>query len=53
MKRKETAKKAPNATAEKASEKKEGEVKKSKLVLWREEHPHGILKIVDMRAALK
>jgi hypothetical protein len=48
MKRKETTKKAPNATAEKASEKP-----KSKIALFWEKNPNGIGTIVNMRAVLK
>jgi hypothetical protein len=48
MKRKETAKKAPNATAVKASEKPN-----SKTTLFWEKYPAGVLKIVDMKAVLK
>jgi hypothetical protein len=48
MKRKETAKKVPNATAEKASEKP-----KSTYTLFREKYPDGIGTIVNMKAVLK
>jgi hypothetical protein len=55
MKRKEITKKASEMTAEKDGVKKKAtmKVEKSKYTLWRESHPHGILKIIDMRAVLK
>jgi predicted glycosyltransferase len=54
MKRKETAKKVSDATAEKGDIKKEEvqEVRKSMFALWWENHEPSI-EIVDMRAILK
>jgi hypothetical protein len=52
-KRKTTAQKTEKIVDSDIKTEVEGEVKKSKVTLFWEEYPNGILEIVDMRAVLK